>query len=251
VFDTLGMTRRRLDEVAISPLAPEEYGLILDNAGTGLRISKRNMYLVREMCTRLRTEPGRPLVLKNPWDCANFIRMKTLIPEARFVFIHRHPERTLHSHLNATRDLLESRNDFGALIWKRYAQLYSGTLYKNLVLDLCRRIMIRQRRLSVRLLTPITSYALAYFAKNIGRLDKSDYLSIRYEDLCERPSELLRKILDFAGIDPSYEVRPLTPSMPRKVALLPEVEWYRDAIARKNAAYMKMHGYGPGGAVLH
>src|ERR1700733_3021645 len=102
-FERLGLTRRVIDDVKICPRAPEEYGLVLDNAGTGARITRKNLALFRDLCSRLRTQPGRDLVLKNPWDCANFLQIKDLIPEARFIFIHRHPERIIHSNLNATR----------------------------------------------------------------------------------------------------------------------------------------------------
>jgi hypothetical protein len=201
------------------------------------------------MCARLRTDPGRPLVLKNPWDCANFMVVKELVPEARFVFIHRHPERTIHSNINATRNTLASRNSYAALVSKRYRHLFSGSPYPKLFLNASRILMTPRMRIGVRIVTAATARALNYYVTNIERLDKSEYLSIRYEDLIERPSELLKEILDFAGLDPSLAVRPLTPPKPRRTALLPEVEWYRDTIARKTAAYMRMQGYGPGGVV--
>ncbi len=248
-FEKIALDGRVIDDVRITPDSPEEYGFVLSNAGTGLRITPRNLAIIEEMCRRLRSIPARPVILKNPWDYANFIYLKQAIPGARFLFIHRHPERVIHSGLRATRSVLGSPNAYLALCSHDYVRLFSGAPRQRLRLSLRRLFSSRWLEVGVRLTTAAIARGNLYFVENIGRLAPGDYFSFRYEDLCERPVELLARVLDFLGVQPTRGAALRTTPRPRRTELLPEVEWYRDAIARKTAPYMRLHGYRLGGVV--
>lgn len=242
-LEQLRSNRRVIDEVAVSPDAPEEYGSILDNAGTGIKISRKNASLMRDLCSRISTAPGRPVVLKNPWDCANFLPIKELFPEARFIFIQRHPERVIHSNLNATRKLLDAKDEYYALILQRYNLLFSGRPLQCALLSMSRLVMSRRRKTGVRVATALFAASAQYMVENIDRIPPSDYLSIRYEDLCAKPDQFVTSILEFARLDRSAAKYPETRPAPRQADLLPEVKWYRDVIRKKTAPYMMKYGY--------
>ena len=54
----------------------------------------------------------KPLLLKNPYDFANFLFIKQMFPSAKFVFIHRNPLKTISSLLNAMRMIINEKNPY-------------------------------------------------------------------------------------------------------------------------------------------
>jgi hypothetical protein len=239
-FEQLEINQRIFDEVEIAPDTPEEYNFILSNAGTGGRITQKNLHIFQEMCSKIAIT--KPLILKNPWDYSNFLYIKKAIPESRFLFIHRHPERVLHSLMKMSSSLLESKHLYMSLLSKDYRNLYDYKIFLNIA----RFLMFKKSNLACRLANKIAGDANQYYVDNIGKLNKDDYLSIRYEDLCERPKEFLEKILNFANVDPALAALPVTGSRPRPAKVLPEIENHRSLIARKMAPYMELHGYRAG-----
>lgn len=247
-FNRLGLDRRVIDEVAVSPRSPEEYGSILSNAGTGGRITPRNLSLFHELCGRVLRLSGssKPLILKNPWDYSNFVYIKSAIPNARFVFIHRHPERVLHSSLNAARAVLANKDPYYALLVRDYDRLFS----RPLRLCLLRLLTARRFDLGIRAAINFVGKANSYFVTHVNNLATDDYVSIRYEDLCSQTPEVLEDILRFCVVDPSTGLAPRTPPRPRSSPLLPEVARHTETIARRMAPYMQLHRYEAGGRVL-
>jgi hypothetical protein len=248
-FAKLGLSGRVIDDAKISPDVPVEYGFVLNNAGTGLRLTPKNLSILHDTCQRLAHPAARPIVLKNPWDYSNFLYLKQAIPKARFVFVHRHPERVIHSGLKAIRSVFNAKSPFLALLSRDYERLYSGTLGQRLRLRLQRFLVSSRWNIGLRLIAARLAKSHLYFLKAISQLAPSDALSLRYEDLCESPREQFGRVLEFAGVDPGRAASLPTSAKPRNANLLPEIEAYRGAIARKTAAYMELHGYKPGGGV--
>ena len=204
----LGLDHRVIDEVAISPSSPEEYGLILSNAGTSGRINARNLSLFHELCARVlrMSGPGEAAILKNPWDYSNFLYIKSAIPNARFVFIHRHPERVVQSTLNAARAVLANRDSYYALLARGYDRLFSTPA----LLCLLRLLAARRFDVGIRAVIHYVARANGYFVTNVSKLPPNDYLSIRYEDLCSRSPPVLTEVPGFALSTPR-QVRPRGP----------------------------------------
>jgi len=95
----LGVTSRGVDGVDLSPDTLEEYSFILDNLHAGVSITRRNFHVFRSVLEAIRRDADerRPLLLKNPWDFGNGRLIKSLMPDARIVYIHRNPFHTLSS----------------------------------------------------------------------------------------------------------------------------------------------------------
>jgi Sulfotransferase family len=247
-FARLGVADRVMDEVKPSAGLPEEYGFILDNHGCGNAISRANLPVFLEICRKIRTTDGpRPVLLKNPWDAASFLLVKELLPDARFVFIHRDPRRVISSALSGGRALLRERSAYAAMLSRRYERMFSGDPLGRARLGMYRLLLgekLGQKLgLGVRYVTRRVAAANAYYVRSVGRLPASDHISIRYEDLCERPGEILGRVLEFLRVDPSRASAIRTEARPRRGDVLAEVKRYSRAIAQKNAAYMAIWGY--------
>jgi hypothetical protein len=241
-----GVRCRAIDEVALSPSAPDEYFHVLANAGTSGRLGPANLGLFERMCARLRGGSGgqRPLVLKSPWDYANFLYVRRAVPGARFVFVHRHPVRVVQSSVRATRAIVGARDPYFALVARTYARLWE----RPWLLPLAR--LIAGERLDLGVRVPVVQMARTnrYYVRNVARLPPESYLSLRYEDLCAEPERSRERLLRFCGLDPAALRAGGTPPRPRGGALLPEVARWRPVIARVMGEYMGMHGYRAGEA---
>jgi hypothetical protein len=242
-----GVGCRAIDEVALSPSAPDEYFHVLANAGTSGWLGPANLGVFERMCAHLRLASGgkRPLVLKSPWDYANFQYIRRAVPGARFVFVHRHPERVVQSSVRATRAIVRARDPYFALVARTY---YARLWERPWLVGLARLMAGEWLDLGVRV--PVVQMALTnrYYVRNVGRLPPGSYLSLRYEDLCAEPALWRERLLRFCGLDPAALSAIGTPARPRGGGLLPEVVRWRPVIARVMSEYMAMQGYRAGEA---
>ncbi len=130
-FQRQGLKDRGIDATPAVPEAPIEYGFIM--AGTTNRrprITEKTLPKFQELAQKIQYvgDPKKPLLLKNPWDVICFMDIKRFYPDARFVFIHRHPANVLNSQLRAIRSMLEARNGFTAMIAPWYRELFERPL---------------------------------------------------------------------------------------------------------------------------
>jgi len=191
-FSRVGITDRFIDEVAATPLTPEEYGYVL----SGRRLCARNMERFERFCEFV--DSGSPVgsrtLLKNPRDIVNIVRIRERFPRARFIFLHRRPGPTITSRIRALRNLFEGYSAYQALLEPTYRR--RGRLNRKLVSWALRReaaltsyLLWEYRRDGLCLLTAMESLP-----------DKS-FISLNYEKLCARPKECLSEILTFLGLD--------------------------------------------------
>lgn len=231
-----GISERQLDGVAISPDLPEEYCYILNNEGFSSWSTRASLPLLRAVVSRLREEgQGRPVVLKNPWDYANFELLAREFPEARFVFLHRHPLRVVHSALAVFRVMMEAPDAYLELLSRRYAALRQRPL---------RRRFLRwfsQRGLAVELFAGGVRASNDYYLSRAGRLGERA-MSLRYEDLCADPGQQLGRILDFLGL--TGVERPAVPARPGAGELPPELTRRQGRFNRQMRGYLERMGYG-------
>ena len=130
LFKSLGISDRTIDQVMVTPNLPEEYGFILNNvAGNETCITPQNLPIFQQLCRKIQlaSDPDKLLLLKNPWDLPQFMYVKSVIPTAKFIFIHRHPIHVINSKLKAARTLLSDWNDYTALIARWYKQISWST----------------------------------------------------------------------------------------------------------------------------
>lgn len=214
-------SNRGLDELPVGVDLPEEYRFILSrkapaivlNAGKRLdslffepHLTPRTLDEFQTMCRKKRSLAGadRTLVLKNPADFYfNFLSVHKMLPDAKFIFIHRHPLPMLNSYLHGFRSLLNSPSKYAALLDKGYASLFRG-------LQLRRKLFLRAFRSDAicSLLATRLAESFQYYLSNISQIPSSQYASIRYEDLCADPESCLNRIGKHLQLD-------LVPSVPR------------------------------------
>jgi hypothetical protein len=249
-FRALGVADRGIDGVPVTPDTPEEYGFVL-RGGTNLerplsrvrpQLRADNLPLFDQMCRKLQHlgGPGRTLLLKNPWDFyQNFLRVKELVPSARFVFLHRHPARTVNSQLKAARSLLAGRSEYMAVLAPAYERLFA----RPLVVRLARLAFSPRVGLGLRRIVRQVADGLDHYQREHGRLPAGDVLSVRYEDVCRAPAAEVARLLDWLGIDQPAGLDLGAMVEPRAGAILPEVARRRGRLAARLAGYYAAQGY--------
>lgn len=241
LFKSLEITDRLFDKVKPTPDLPEEYGFILRNAGYESYLNPENLLLFVQLCQKIQfaSNSDKPLLLKNPWCFPHFMYIKSVLPKAKFVFIHRHPIHVINSKLKAVRLMLSVKSPYTQLISKRYGKIFDNPL---------RRLLFRIKYsslfgLGVRQVTQTSMLATTYFLENIRSLPTNDCISIKYEDLCQSPESTILKVLDFLQLEAKTTVDYDKLIATRPLKLLPEVQNSYDEICRKLQLYLVHCGY--------
>ena len=243
-IEAAGLRDRGFDHIEVSPDLPEEYGYLLkENPPFWYlpRLTPRTLPNMLELCRKVQavSPPGRPLLLKNPWDFPNFVYLKRVFPHARFLFIHRHPLPVQNSKLKAMRSALARKNRYTALLARGYDRLFR----RPLQLLFARFLFFS--RIGVDLLLRYAMVATDYFLDNAPRLPDDHYVSIRYEDLCQRPDTVMATVLDSLGLQPARPVDYASMVQPRPLNLLPDVARKQEQIQRRLESYLTRLGYLP------
>ena len=215
-------SNRGVDDLPVGVDLPEEYRFILrrEKPPAMLSASRRlnKLFFAPDLtpgtldaflhiCRKKRylAATDRTLVLKNPADYYfNFKTVHELLPQAKFIFIHRHPLPMLNSYVKGFRDILEQRSNYAALLDKAYDPLFSG-------MQLRRKLFLKVFRSGAicKLLSTRLAESFEYYLDNVQRLPAKQYVSIRYEDLCLDPVNCLSYISDHLKLD-------LTPRIPSR-----------------------------------
>ncbi|MEG3926738.1 hypothetical protein [Microcoleus sp. D3_18a_C4] len=145
----------------------------------------------------------------------------------------------MNSKLKAARLMLSVKSPYTQLISKRYRKIFDNPL---------RRLLFRIKYsslfgLGIRQVTQTSMLATTYFWENIRALPTTDYISIKYEDLCQSPESTILKVLEFLQLETKTTVDYERSIAPRPVKLLPEVENSYDEICRKLQPYLVHCGY--------
>ena len=165
--------------------------------------------------------------------------IKRWYPNARFVFIHRHPVNILNSQLQAWRSMLSSRNGFAAMIAPWYRALYE----RPLQLWLARTAGKPPLRLWERLLARHTAKMANYYMANFKNLPPGSAVEIQYEELCRTPAATMGKVMDFLNADPDKPIDWAAKIAPREPRLLPEVIQLFHSIREKIKPYLVLNHY--------
>lgn len=241
-FESLGLKDRVIDNTPATPDSPVEYGFIF--ATTERRMARltadtRDRFVELSRKMQYVGDPNKPLLLKNPWDVMNFMDIKAAFPEAKLIFIHRHPVSVMTSQLRAIRSLLSARNGFVAMLAPWYNQLFNRPLQLAGARFLDRPPFL----LWERLLGLHTVRLARYYLDNIKKLPQSEYVSVTYEGLCQAPDETMSRIFSFAGVTPVNPMSYKDKIEPRPPKVMDDV-WrrYRKIVPRIKP-YLDFHGY--------
>ncbi|MGH9389391.1 MAG: sulfotransferase, partial [Vicinamibacteria bacterium] len=103
LFRDLGIAEARFDGVSVDPDFPEEYGFHLGRLR--FQLTRKTFPKFLELCRNVELVSGsdKPFLLKNPWDYRRFLFVKELLPDSKFIFIHREPADVASSILRAMR----------------------------------------------------------------------------------------------------------------------------------------------------
>lgn len=241
-FRESGISDRKFDRIAATPRLPEEYGFILKNiVGDELFITPKNLPVFQQLCRKIQVSSDleKPLLLKNPWDFPQFLRVKQFVPYAKFIFIHRNPVHVISSRLKTSRSMIYDWNEYTALIAPIYEQIFSNPIKRSLI----RFLFSRRLGIGLRRSMQTSMEATAYFMENIRKLPSQDYISIKYEDLCDAPESTIRHIMAFLGVEDRSNLDYSQVIERRSLNLLPEVQKQAEQIQQRSRAYFDYHGY--------
>lgn len=235
-----GITERKGDGVPVSPSLPEEYCYILNNCGHKSWLTPESLDLFADILAAL--DDGRPILLKNPWDYGHFPFLAASFPEARFVFIHRHPLRVIQSAVGVFREIWSAQDGYVGLLSHRYRRLWRNPLTRVLF----RWLGTGALSLDVHAVTAGVHAANQHYLEHHQALSPQRAISLRYEDLCASPMEQVARI--FAFLDLGQPPPLQTPPRPRHRPLLPVLARWQGRILARMAPYCAAMGYGEDGA---
>jgi thiol-disulfide isomerase/thioredoxin len=240
-FIQIGISDRVFDKIQVSPELPEEYGFIIRNSGHEPYLDTDSLEIFIEACRKVQftSNLDKLLLLKNPWCYPCFKYIQKEFPNAKFIFIHRHPVHVINSKLKAVNTVLSHWNPYTSLISKKY-----NKIFKNPINRLIYRVMYSQQlNLGVNKVLKQSMKSTTYFLDNIDTISSKTYVSIRFEDFCERPQETLQKIFDFLQLVPQIPTDYDSLIEKRPTKLLPTVEKNQTRIYKQLKPYFDFHGY--------
>jgi len=232
-FVALDIKTRFIDNVQMNADMPEEYGMILHAKTRKMSITERNFPLFEQICRKIQavSDPSRTILLKNPWDFNRFMDLKMMMPEAKFVFIHRHPLDVLNSQLKALHSSWSGTNPYIARLSKAYSRLHKIPLLMSIPPWITNPSSKGQ--LIRHILTRRIIKIMAYYMQSIESLAPEDYVSVRYEDLCEDPKNVFPDITDLAGVKPEFNLPFEEHIKPRNMRLIPTLAADEEKLRKK------------------
>ena len=271
LYGRMGVKDRLFDRVSVDSNMPKEYRSIWQNrenlspfqviqevlsncllTGRGLgrsvcsayQLDPENVELFLEACkkTQFLGSPTKQLLLKNPWDFSNFIYLKKIFPEAKFIFIHRHPLDILNSQLRVAQSTLNLKSNYLTIHSKLYSNLFKGSIIRSILSNLF--IAPQFAKIRQALLTKIIASEENFFVDNIVNLPQTDYINVKYEDLCRQPNQVISNILNFVDACPSLNVDYSQLIQPRHLEWLPEItDVSKHQMCQATEKYLHYHGY--------
>lgn len=238
-FADKGLRGKEHNSAKINPDLPEEYCFALKNQGKRIIVDEENLPSFNLFCKKVQTiqDPSRPLLLKNPYDTLNFLYLYQHVPNAKFIFIYRHPADVINSQIRLLRQMFDKKSEYHALMVPRYRELYENPLK----LALARLVYSEHLPLMILQSCHYVSRNCDYILENVDKLGNAA-VGLTYPELCGDTNKGIRRILDF------LELQEKTPKdyskiiRAREPAILPEVERRREWLNKRNQAYCRRFG---------
>lgn len=240
-FARHGVDTREADSLSVGPRQPTEYGFMLPERGFPWTINKKNSGRLAALCTKISyiEDNGRHILLKNPFDFANFMRIKTIFPQAQFIFIHRYPVDVLDSQIRGIRQIFRAKNNYLSLIFNKYEAAFDNPLMRWFF----KVSFSPYIPLGVLYMMQRVSRAAQYYVNHISELPREDYVSITYEQLCKQPSATIAHILNYFGLDASFDAGKYI--QPRDTETPPQIRALDTCIYHQTKLYNQLLGYSP------
>ena len=239
-FRQLGLTNRVIDAVEVNPRLPEEYGFILDRVGAGLKTRASNVVWLSFLIDLLANEDGTTgqVLLKNPWDFGRAHLIKRFIPEAKIIYIHRHPADVFDSMFRMVSSLTTTPNGYLSCLSGNYASVVANPF----PLAVARWLFNGHRAAPARLIIKHLARETHRYLQSRAQIPNMDYVEVKYESLCRQPKETLDGILSWLGLDRADDDigEMVSPSGRPRLDSFPEA---REMLAEKLSAYCRALGY--------
>jgi hypothetical protein len=238
-MEAKGIVDRKADRFLVGPEAPEEYGWLID--AWPKHIKPKTLPAFMEMCRKIQyiSDPGKPLLIKNPDEYNNFVRVGRLLPRARMIFNHRNPVAILNSWIHATRSIFYEKNPFAEMLSKHYENLWQTPSH----LRLAQFLLSDKWSMAFRLGSSHVASRARYYLKHIGEMPEAGYTSVSYEQLCTDPDQTVAGILEFLGLTPERPVDFRALIKPRGLRLLPTVAEHLPKLDKKLRRYCEALNY--------
>lgn len=239
LFKSKGITNRKTDYMEVTSDYVHEYVYIFSERNYPSKITHKNKELFDNICKKLSYISGNdnPILLKNPYDYPNFLFIKKIYPNAKFIFIHRNPLSVISSTMLLWKTLLTNKNEYTALFSKSYSRSYGNPLIRFMMR------MYYTSRVPIGIFDVLNRSVKGnkYFLENIVQISKDDYISITYESLCKNPNKVISDIMSFLNIQSDIDFSKFI--KPRKLKLIPEVKFIKKFIFKMMRPYFDYHKY--------
>lgn len=239
LFESRGIKSRRIDHLPITPDFAQEYVYLFSKKKTPDTLSERNLILFKNLCKKIQhiSNNKYPILLKNPYDFPNFLYIKKQFANAKFIFIHRNPLEVLSSTIRAWQILYKEKNPYTSLFSEGYKKSYDNPFIQRIL----RFYYSSKYPLALYSIIRYSTKATNMYLQNINQLQKEEFISITYENLCQKPNSVMGTILDFLNMKSDIDFDAYI--KPRKLAILPEVQRMKKRIGKKMNAYNEYFGY--------
>jgi hypothetical protein len=237
-----GQENRGIDTLKINADFAEEYGFLLGNYSSTYFITPKNVKYFKILAKKIQfiSDNNKPILLKNPWDLPHFLTIKKLIPNAKFIFIHRHPYKTLSSFVNATKSIMKKENFYTSILYLDYKKTYENPLLKY-----GSKILFSDYTpFGALWMIKLDAKGVNYYMKNISTLDKEDYVEVTYESLCSKPNETIKTILDSLNIE-TKNIDFSSYIHPRQTVIDPDIKTLNRYVLKTMKNYFKKFEYNP------
>jgi hypothetical protein len=239
LFKQKNITNRKIDKMKVTADYVHEYCYIFSKKNYNNKLNNKNKQLFDLLCKKLTylSKQKKPVLLKNPYDFNNFLFIKNIYPNAKFIFIHRNPLKVIDSTMRSWHTLLKNKNDYTAIFSKRYDKVYNNPL------SLFLSRLYYDSPIPVGLIEVINrcSNGTNYYLRNIKEINSSDYISIKYEELCYDPNLYISNILKFLNIKSQLDFSKYI--SPRKIKINDKVNLFNDYIKTRMKPYFKEFNY--------
>jgi hypothetical protein len=227
-FKKEGLDDRKIDGMKLTADFEEEYGFLLSKFSQTMAIVPKNINLFQEMCKKIQfiSENNKPILLKNPFDFTNFLYIKQALPAAKFVFIQRHPLKTISSNLHANRMIFENKNSYTAALSNIYEMFYSNPI----ILPVLRFMYTTVPEIGIYYLKRFNAKAIKYFLNNVEKLPNDDFITVTYEEFCQFPQKTVGKILEKFSLTMDNHLDASSAISPRKADIDVKVRKMRRSI---------------------
>lgn len=239
IFKQKNITNRKIDKMKVTADYVHEYCYIFSKKDYNNKIDNKNKEIFENLCKKLTyiSKEKKPVLLKNPYDFNNFLFIKKLYPNSKFIFIHRNPIKIIDSTMRSWHTLLKNKNEYTAIFSKRYDQVYNNPLS----LFLSRLYYDSPIPLGLFEVIHRCSNGANYYLRNINKLNPSDYISIKYEELCNDSNYNISRILNFLNLESKIDFSKYI--SPRKLKIKDQVNSFKNYIKFKMKSYNDEFNY--------